>query len=363
MIEYQPIVKMKPNDLMSVTRLYPRTAARVRPLVEVLRPAPRESVEAHLASALKSFLRFYPLNRAAVDLSLLPPDAKIDGMLASKFGYEALAARGRRITPVETLHCDEAAWLELASTIKRHGCGLLVRLEVDDLEQPSETIAHLLSRLRMIAMDLKDCDIAVDLGSFESKPTEDLGPRLLDMVSHLVTHPFRSLALGGSSIPQFVSDVPEQESAAIRRKELDLWLRVCSQLRWARHIGFLDHGIVFPGHIDGVKNPNINGKLRYTSGAETLIFRGCSRARTPLSEQYPQIVRRVVDSKHYLGPEFSYGDKFLYQCAYAGRYCADMGKWVCADNNHHLTYVQRQIAEMHRLGRTRAHFTVDEVAL
>jgi hypothetical protein len=306
-------------------------------------------------------VEYLPRGEIAVDLSLIPPGLVIDNVPAAILGFDSLRARHRKVSPVVSLHADEAQLPLLRRVVSEHGHGVVIRLDGDDIRFPRETGLALSALLNALEVTPQESSLAVDLGSI-TLPVRSIAPRIENLLRIPLMQQFRTLSVGGSSLPKFVTESGAEENgnASIRRLELDLVEKLRGSSNLPR-ISLLDHGIVHPDHMDEIKNKHMNGKLRYTHGAFVHFFRGRSKAKEPLRSQFPDLVRRVVSSPTYRGRIYSAGDEFLYKCAFEGKRCADLGEWVCVDNNHHLTATARQMLALRSSAPTKSDRELDEV--
>jgi hypothetical protein len=340
---YQPVLKMKENDLRSFTLLSQESVSQIWPIIEVLRPRINADVGLHLGTSLSALVACVPRGRVAVDLSLVPPGTVIDGLPASTLGFDYLRANGRLVSPVVSLHSDAAELAHLARVVSEHGRGIVVRLDGDDVLIPSDIPRALRHILESLSIDPSLCALAIDLGTID-QPASVWATRIERLLRDPLLADLKSISVGGSSLPKFVTEsgASEHGHAEVRRVELDV-AAALSRARDCPPTILLDHGIVHPEHMDDIRNKHINGKIRYTSGASVHYFRGCRMSSTPLRVQYPALVQRVVASPFYRGKHYSFGDEFLHKCAFEGLRCADLGQWVCVDNNHHLAATARQL--------------------
>lgn len=93
-------------------------------------------------------------------------------------------------------------------------------------------------------------------------------------------------------------------------------------------------------------SPNANGKIRYTTNGAIRYFRGSSLRKPPRYQQYPQLAQSVVGSGHFMGRNFSVGDRFIYDCAAGTARTGNLGTWVRVDQNHHFEFTAVQLESL-----------------
>jgi hypothetical protein len=59
-------------------------------------------------------------------------------------------------------------------------------------------------------------------------------------------------------------------------------------------------------------------------------------------EQMWDLAAKVVQSQHYLGPEFSWGDKRILDCS-DKKTKGHHSQWISNDTSHHLAYVLAEV--------------------
>ncbi|HIE4837670.1 beta family protein [Burkholderia multivorans] len=93
----------------------------------------------------------------------------------------------------------------------------------------------------------------------------------------------------------------------------------------------------------------MNGKIRYTHGAKLHIHRGHSLRQGEKYEQYRRLAAAVVGSSYYQDRTFSYGDRYIYECATGHAGTGNPGTWVLVDQNHHISYTVKQAVRLRAL--------------
>jgi len=94
---------------------------------------------------------------------------------------------------------------------------------------------------------------------------------------------------------------------------------------------------------------NVSASVRYTSDEDWLVMRGEGlwSKGSPGYAQYPATAALLCEQKEYRGPDFSSGDRYIWQIA--SHEISTTGSpetWLRAGINHHLVAVIRQLAGM-----------------
>jgi hypothetical protein len=60
--------------------------------------------------------------------------------------------------------------------------------------------------------------------------------------------------------------------------------------------------------------------------------------------QMYDLAKTVVDSIHYMGEDFSWGDERILACS-NGEFKGSSTEWIAIDTNHHLAWVVAEVKE------------------
>lgn len=127
-----------------------------------------------------------------------------------------------------------------------------------------------------------------------------------------------------------------------------IWARLAADLAMGTELLYSDYGIVHPDFAadDMPVGGTANCKIRYTTDNDILIFRGHKRAGD--SGQPFELARKVRVHSAYCGPDYSFGDDYIDRVADPDDATGpgNLGNWVLADMNHHLTFAARQIDQL-----------------
>lgn len=60
------------------------------------------------------------------------------------------------------------------------------------------------------------------------------------------------------------------------------------------------------------------------------------------------LAKKLVESQHYLGPEFSWGDSQILQGSLGQGTPGNSTTWIAIDTNHHIAYVVAEVMEFEK---------------
>jgi hypothetical protein len=128
-------------------------------------------------------------------------------------------------------------------------------------------------------------------------------------------------------------------------------------LAYSSLVGQISVGSVKPSYGDyGVSHPDTesidprmmdpNAKIKYTLNDDWLVFTGQQVKRFG-REQYRDLCGAVVASAHFSGEGFSWGDKYIADCAAGLGTTGGSSTWPSVATNHHVTTLVDQLANLH----------------
>ena len=343
---YCPIIKGKLNDIKAMAFVAHSVADSAKALYELPPFKPTDDAEvvlARFASRLGSLVGKRP---CYVDFPVLRPGARTSNREpALEAGLGQLNAVGINYEPVFGFDRDDAMWNLVIRQAARSG-GMLLRLDSDDLEFQDETIDRIVE-LRHQGLDLRTVDVMIDRRFLGSKQTAmAAASETADFIDRLVTAVrIRNVLVAGSSAPKSVAEIERDTCGTVARHELTFWASLATERLPIRPI-YSDYGVIHPEFSDLTLSTHINGKIRYTQGGNLYIHRGHSLRQGNKFDQYRTLSSEVASSSHYQGSTFSYGDRYIYDCATGHAGTGNPGTWVLVDQNHHISYTAAQLQRL-----------------
>lgn len=347
---YTPIVKGKANDFKAIGKMPEMLATITFPLVELLAPDEPSQFDASYIRFGDQLRKHCPNQRISVDLHSIAPSQKTaDGSRGLEAACAYLKRLGVQFVPVFGFDHEPELWNRIAKITSREGRGLTIRLTVEDLLVPDETLQELLDRLESAKINANQVNLIIDLASLhgmDKLTVAKMGSLSLDFIDFAMTaRKFGLISIVGSSMPKDVSEVPKEGEQAISRRELPLWLGVTGNLPKSA-LAFGDYGVIHPNFSLKAPATNANAKIRYTSSGATQIFRGYCLREGGKYNQYHDLSRRVVTASIYEGRGYSFGDDYVWRCANFEASSGNLGTWVEVDMNHHLVFTAAQLVRI-----------------
>ena len=358
---YYPIVKAKAAELKALSHLTSSIASRTLPIFEIDRPAeswPKymtrsdTPIEAYLDRIIDEIASIGWLGPIMVDTYQWPPDAQTEsGPNVISYVVAALRARGMSVIPVMGYDRWEDAAYRLAARNLPHGPHgrVAIRLDVFGIADAAEP-----DRLREVMEDILDatstdpsaCTVLMDFGDVSGAQQSVVGifDEASAVVDSLDDFGFRNYSIAGCSLPPSIDQaVPDRDAdAAVPRKEMVAWQMLRRRYPDVK-IADGDYCVRGPTTTNApVKH--INGKIRYAIDRNHFVVRGHSRMLDGGFGQMYGLAGRLIESGHYLGSEFSWGDEQVELASESEGSCAPAA-WIANDTNHHITHAVHEVLE------------------
>jgi len=334
-----------------------RTKASITPLIEVPEIGydfetgkNDKSLDEHLTKfTLRVFLKWQKY-RCFVDIHprFIDPSARMaDGQHPLKFVFDRLRKQGCMATPVtgidHNMECQDA----IKEAVYKDGRGLCLRIRLEDAVKPDIKQSFDMN-LAEIGMMVGECDLILDLGAPNFEPVEGFAKLIVAVMRNIPYLPdWRTFTMIGTSFPSSMGEVRESP-ATIQRSEWLLYKKIIEILNEAkmRLPTFGDYAIHHPDahHLD-MRIIKPSATIRYTANNSWFIVKG-PNVRDHGYEQFRGHCGTVITSPHYLKPEFSYGDRYIDDCASGVAKTGNLSTWRMVGTNHHIEKVVSDVSSL-----------------
>jgi hypothetical protein len=361
--KYVPILKCKDNEIKAIGNVAASIRYNIKPLVEIT-PLNQKNkrVDDHIAKFVDLLSKHARSGDLFVDFyGLLPEENVASGENATVAGFKLLNSQRIEVTPVYGFERNDEIWPDLQKIVSAFGKGFCFRISIDDLDDQAEnTWRQIVERSAQLHLLPSDIDIVLDLryvgenpetGESVSRLVSDLKELVIDFLSYNPrAAEYRSITVCGASALKTVSRIPKDEVGEVTRVELHLWSSLYHELGEFTILGFGDYGVIHPDFTDPGKIDNVSAKIRYTAGSKIIYFRGHGLLK-PIKDfdQYRALSKKISLDNRYRGRYSSYGDDLIYKCANGLGGTGNLGTWVLADMNHHITYTANQVQRLLRI--------------
>jgi hypothetical protein len=351
---YLPILRCKKGELKALKELSSETCKLVKPVLAI-QAVPqvwdakkqKKSLAKHLSDTAKSIADHLPEGmRPFIDFEFTGNEL-CDGVHYAKFFFGELDDWGVKFDVVSGL--DRASDSDLQKVLKdrvvRKKSKLCIRIYRDEAEIIETQHDEIDELLTFFGVTVADPIFLLDAKSVEEKELDQLEEILSACIQAFSDLGCRNIAVAGAAMPINLMHFKSNGIAEHRRCDFVLWSRLRKKFATDR-ILFADYGIVNP--MTPEIDPRImtrSPRIRYTVENAWQIFKGESAKKVLDRIQTPILSSRVIGHSCYLGANYSWGDKYIKDCA-AKKQTGSPTTWVSVDTNHHIEFVSKQIAKL-----------------
>ncbi len=356
---YVPMLKGKEGEFAALETLNSDVRAELMPLIEVpgvpydyANERPAKSLDDHVSGIAERLRKCWGTGPIYVDLPWLENEEQLsDGRTALDAVLTDCANLGVKAVPVVSRASSAKCLAAAGRYSENEQAGACIRLIVEDFEEdidPEIEVDRLLTGLGRVSVS--SIDLIIDLEDLGS----DSGRALLvarSVFSMIPKKNFRYMILAAASFPEDLSDVDAATTTTLPRREWELWktLQRRPNLLPRRDLIFGDYAITHPvpKELDP-RTMRMSASIRYTTRDNWLVVKG-RNVRQYGFDQYFELCKELVQRPEYEGRDFSWGDRYISDCAEGMTGPGNATTWRKVGTNHHLTLVRRELANL-RLG-------------
>jgi hypothetical protein len=354
---YVPILKGRQGEYGALETLNSDIKDSLTPLIEIppipwdwAEDQPDKSIDAHLAKVAVNFEKSIGTERPFfVDLLWIPETERMEDD-SLPLDYVFRTARALDLLPVPVinlLRSDEflGAVKEITEEDQR---GVCLRIQREDFAEFDDLEGSILETLGKVSVPPKNTDLILDLRSI-------LAPRQIDTDSLIELiqlipriREWRSFTVSATSFPENLSGLPPSDSSLLDRAE---WLLYSALRRRRRDLErqptFGDYAISHPEAAE--VDPRImrpSASIRYTTNESWLVLKG-KNLRANGFGQFYQVCRDLIARPEYASSRFSWGDRYIYECAAERTGPGNLTTWRKVGTSHHLVFAVRQLASLY----------------
>lgn len=338
-MRYVPIMRTKAGELTAMQHLGSAAIQQMLPLLELnniqwseddLQEKPDK-----LAGRLKTAWPWDTL--VLLDCSIL--DGNQRNLTAA---LQSCRSAGLNFIPTLTINRSQKYYTTVIQDALSAGLGIGLRLPVN-----AETADFATTTRQMMALHAlppEQVDMVVDLGASQAMPPA-YAPWLAGLINATPdVARFRTFAIAGTTFPRNMSEFPAGQIRHASRGEWALWRNIIGIRGLARPIDFGDYTAAYPEDVDfDPKKMRMGAKIKYTVEESWLIVKGRG-IKTRGFEQYRGLCRSLMQQPEYKGAAFSWGDRFIDNCANGTGGPGNAQTWVTVAVNHHLAFVADQLS-------------------
>jgi len=362
---YVPVLKGRDGEYGAIQSTNAESRGNFTPLLELppirwdfRERKPARTIDEHLQKVTQKIERAWGSERTLfLDLQWIEEQERMkDGEHPVRFLFRSARARRLCLIPVVGLLRGEDFLAACAEVIQQDCLGVCIRIQREDFVDFADMNSELRRVLDVLQASAQEADLLLDLKALTPE-AQQINPRdVVGLINRIPDLPsWRTFTMAATSFPENLIGLPPSDCSLVPRLEWSLWHNVLmSRSALSRMPTFGDYAISHPepSEVDPrVMRPSAS--VRYTVSASWLILKA-RNLRDHGYGQFRDICRELVQKTEYCGREFSWGDKYIDDCAHELVGVGNLTTWRKVGTSHHLAFVQRQLANVFGSSGSRA---------
>lgn len=211
--------------------------------------------------------------------------------------------------------------------------------DVQHLEQELDN--YLLS----IGVDYEDVHLLFDLRVLEEEDVQIAMSKIMTIINYIRNiRRVKTLMVAASGFPEFLTEVPSNDSKKITRTEVSLWEAIIKNSQSIERIPtFADYGICHPDLPDLPSIIRPSASIRYTLERDWLIIKGVSLSKGSKYKQFHSLSADLLQRNECFGESYSWGDRYIHECGNRATGPGNLTTWRAVGTNHHMALTCSQI--------------------
>lgn len=339
-IVYVPMLKTKRGEFAAIEHLSDSVKDHIKPLFTLT----LDDAEKRALALSSDITKRWGNRPFYIDLNRSNPSLILKGQ--SLFDHVLIELKTEQLdyTPIIDVHNPES---DIINHIVSVGTSACIRVDVNSFN--SQTISSINAIINVLNLNNKKIDILID---HQSDTRTDRSAQAFDISTYynLIYNNFHmfvdKIILGGSSIPE---ELPRDNYSPYGINHRIFWQgysEFITNNKLERLPVFADYSIVYPHEPEHLDFINANSKIRYSFDDQYLFVVG-ETIKEEGHEQNHDLADKLISSGHFMGGNYSWGDKYIVDCAAKNVGCGNMETWIKVGHNHHITLAARQNANLH----------------
>src|ERR1041385_155070 len=353
---YVPVLKGRQGEYGALDTLSRTVKSGLTPLIEIppvpwnfVQSVPAKTIDGHLTKVATTMRKSVGVDRPFfIDLLWISENERMeDGTLPLEWIFSA--ARDQDLLPIPVINLIRGTELLNATRniVQQDQRGICLRIQREDFTEFPNLEEQMLTTLEQVSTAVANTDLIFDLRSIIAPRQIDADSviQLVESIPHL--RQWRSFTMTATSFPENLIGLPPSDSSILDRTEWILWLELLRRRReLSRRPTFGDYAISHPESAE--VDPRImsaSASIRYTADQSWLVLKGKSLRKNGF-DQFFAVCQDLVGRSEYSGRNFSWGDKYICDCADGMDGPGNLTTWRKVGTSHHLVYAVRQLASL-----------------
>ena len=350
---YVPALRWRQGEYQALLRLEPAVKDRAMPLITIPPVEidfelwqPKKSVHEHVHPFIARFNAKWGKRPAWIALdATIAVERMDDGLHPFDYVLDGLRPKGAVAVPALPLEADSDTLDAAARATAADGQGAAVLLRLEDLMggNPRKAIKNFAGGL---CIGLDELDVIVDLRARNFEPYKTFATALTASLKRLGDlHEVRNFVLLGTAIPDSFAQLAKGSDEIPRHDWLFFKELMTAMPTGMRRPIYGDHTIVHPEFTAmDMRKVKAAGKIVYTTPDTWATRKGgaCRDNPAQMHAHCAEVVKNPAFA--FRGAGFSYGDKYIADCAKKAESPSNLSRWKDVAINHHITTVADDLA-------------------
>ncbi|MGF1717869.1 beta family protein [Photobacterium chitinilyticum] len=218
--------------------------------------------------------------------------------------------------------------------------GVALKLKITDLIQAVYSIPNIVTNLNITTNFI---DLIIDLEDIQAA-TFQLQQQAIQVCNTLLSQAqWRNVILSSTCYPSSQAGIPQHQVHLHPREEWRLWSSIIQSQPWIKTPSFSDYP-TSSSQVTSI-NPRFMSQyvsIRYSTYTDWVFVKGVA-ARGNGWGQTQQLCDILVNSQHFMGPNFCWGDEYIDERAKNINRSGGSKEWRKVAHSHHLTLVVQQL--------------------
>lgn len=352
---YVPALRWRQGEYQALFRLSSAVKDRVMPLITIPPVEfdfelwqPKKSVHEHVHPFIARFDAKWGKRPAWIALDAEITEGRMDDSSHPlDYVLDGLRPKGAFAIPALPLEVASETMDAAARAVAADGQGAAVLLRLEDLMSGNPRKA-ILGFASGIGIGLDELDVIVDLRARNFEPYKVFATALRGALKRLGNlFEVRNLVLLGTAIPESFAQLAKGSDEIPRHDWLFFKELMIAMPAGMRRPIYGDHTIVHPEfRAMDMRKIKAAGKIVYTT-PETWATRKGGAFRDNPAQMHTHCAEVVNDPAFaFRGAGFSYGDKYIADCAVMAESPSNLSRWKDVAINHHITTVANDLSTL-----------------
>lgn len=351
---YVPILQWRRGEQKALEFLDQSIKDRILPLIEIVpipwdyeNDTPSKTLDKHLENIGDILQKsLVPIDTLFLDLNLLDKDEKLkNGQHPLTYIIDEARRKSLKVIPVTGFNRDSNYQNEVKKAYLADKLGVCIRITDDDLLDINSNIDSLLNKL---SINPSDIYVIIDLKYIapdEEKRNILTSINIINSLPYL--NEWKMLILCATAFPENTSSIQADSIEYISRTEWNIWEYIYNNKNKLKRMPLYgDYVISNPEYFEmDPRLMRMTANIRYTSNNDFIVLKG-KNIREYGWEQASKLCKKLINMQEYCGQTFSWGDKYIYDCAQEVKSTGNAEIWRRVGTNHHLTFVVNQLSTL-----------------